>query len=638
MFVVPSGSLHYPLPISANRPSTPNYASQYAHKVKSPHRDVVHFSGHQEEQLLAAAESGSLESFSKALAQEKLNLNWQDDRGNTALMQAVGNADKVKALLDKRADPTIASHFGNTALMKAAQVGNMASVKLLVVALKSKHNDFTQVLNKEYNTALHLAASRGHTDVAKYLVEEGFSPTQLNLDKDTPIALAKENEHPETASALKALALQHPGNPETDNHVKSLFRDVFSSEKTRVTITPSSQNMEQQSSTQQLEETLANHHPEWTDSAYPLSEAATVLKLMRQGKPLTAYQGKYSLEDLLSPKSVMHVALALKTEAEKSEKRKKIVTARLIAQYENSEGEVQDYWNKVSQEAFKVPITLLATPHLRGLKAISGMDDLKEELHIDFVNPFLYGLHPERFLKEDGTPANNNPTPAYGLLLTGLPGTGKTYIAERLAEELDMPAFKLSPAMISSALIGESSKAAEEVFNKAKAVEGGSIIIADEVDSYLPDRSKFKGEQAAQVADINQFLLELQEAAKHGVFFIATTNHPEKLDAAAIREGRIDVKKDVSPPDFQARKELFRRYLKARRSDGSLPCTEEDLDYFAARTRAYSCAAIQNIANDASRLALAKKADLEAPFVDLAINRSKPSYSEKDMKPYRHID
>jgi hypothetical protein len=320
MFIVPSDTSHYPFGILANKQVLPNRSNCSFNQFHPISRDLVHFKGQQEERLLSAAESGSLESLSKLLDEVNINLDWQDSRGNTALIQAAGNADKVRALLYKGADPTIASHFGNTALMKAAQVGNLTSAKLLVSALKSKHNNFTQVINKEYNTALHLAALKGHTDIAGYLVEEGFSPTQLNLDKETPITLAKENGHTETASTLKTLSLQYPRKPEADNQVKSLFRDVFNIEKTihtkAYTSVPGSGSTVQDAS-------LVTQSPTpILQKAPELSPYQTLLTTFMEGQSLFDCSPQIVQKIIQSPEVFEDFAFRLKDDMDQSEQMK----------------------------------------------------------------------------------------------------------------------------------------------------------------------------------------------------------------------------------------------------------------------------------------------------------------------------
>jgi hypothetical protein len=148
-----------------------------------------------------------------------------------------------------------------------------------------------------------------------------------------------------------------------------------------------------------------------------------------------------------------------------------------------------------------------------------------------------------------------------GIMMFGLPGCGKTYLARAFAEESERTFYYISPSDIVSKWIGESQQNLKNLFTEAKK-HAPSIIFIDEIDSIGFSRRE---EQAHtdQKSTINQLLIEINDIPKDSeVLVIAATNYISRLDTALIRSGRFDIKMAVSPPSEEERKELFSFYLK----------------------------------------------------------------------------
>ena len=151
-----------------------------------------------------------------------------------------------------------------------------------------------------------------------------------------------------------------------------------------------------------------------------------------------------------------------------------------------------------------------------------------------------------------------------GILLFGPPGCGKTLLAAAVANEIKGEFIHADAASIMSKWLGDAEKKVAKLFKKAREVSAKGkpvIIFIDEVDSLL---GVYNNEVGGEVRVRNQFLQEmdglLEKSKNHFIYVIAATNKPWKLDNAFIR--RFQKRIYVPLPDFEARVELLRLYLK----------------------------------------------------------------------------
>lgn len=151
---------------------------------------------------------------------------------------------------------------------------------------------------------------------------------------------------------------------------------------------------------------------------------------------------------------------------------------------------------------------------------------------------------------EDGSKPRN------GVLLTGDPGNGKTFLAEALAGELQTKFFSLTFNDIETKWIGEPIQKITEVF-KQVVRNAPCVFFIDEIDSFLKERGASNG-TAQDDRLVNTLLTELVKLRSHRVVLLAASNHLDKLDSAGVREGRFDFKIEVPAPDFEARKGILR--------------------------------------------------------------------------------
>lgn len=251
-----------------------------------------------------------------------------------------------------------------------------------------------------------------------------------------------------------------------------------------------------------------------------------------------------------------------------------------------------------------------------GFSAVAGMDDLKQQLRSDVIDI----LANKEEAKKYGLTIPN------GMLLYGPPGCGKTFISERFAEEAAYNYKYVKSSDLASTYLHGSQEKIAELFNEARR-NAPTILCIDEFDALVPKRDVINN--ASQSAEVNEFLSQLNNCGSDGVFVIATTNRPDKIDSAVLRSGRIDYKIFVPTPDFDARKALFHLILKDRPVEESI-----DYDKLAKITEGYLASDISAIVQMAAREAFRAKSEITNRLLINAAKSMSPSLSKSQIKEY----
>lgn len=125
------------------------------------------------------------------------------------------------------------------------------------------------------------------------------------------------------------------------------------------------------------------------------------------------------------------------------------------------------------------------------------------------------------------------------IILNGPPGCGKTYAVERLVEFLSWPSFEIDASSIASPYIHETSRKIAELFDAAIDA-APAIVVIDEMDAFVGDRSGVGGSHSHHLEEISEFLRRVPLATKAGVLVIGMTNRLDLIDPAILRRGRFD--------------------------------------------------------------------------------------------------
>ena len=220
-------------------------------------------------------------------------------------------------------------------------------------------------------------------------------------------------------------------------------------------------------------------------------------------------------------------------------------------------------------------------------KDVVGMDKVKDKLY-DIIDQF----------KNEEKYKAWHIKPIRAILLYGSPGTGKTYISEALANEIDATFIQKNISDILQKYIGESEKQIKNLFEDAREREGKTVIFIDEIDSIAKKRNSSETSEARDSV-LNELLSQMSSQNNEKIFLIFATNALNLLDSAFLRSGRVDFKIEVPLPDFNARKGILELYSNKR------PLSEDvDLDEIAKDLSGRNCADVELVANEAARRAL----------------------------------
>lgn len=251
-----------------------------------------------------------------------------------------------------------------------------------------------------------------------------------------------------------------------------------------------------------------------------------------------------------------------------------------------------------------------------GFKDVAGMKTIKDMLYHDVILP----LQDKSLYEEYKVTVPN------GMLLYGPPGCGKTFISQKFAEEIDYHFVQVKPSDLASIYVHGTQEKIGQLFKEARE-HAPSIIFIDEVDAVLPNRQGNLYHSYA--SEVNEFLAQMTECHEQGVFIIAATNCPERIDPAILRTGRMDKVFYVEPPDAQAREEMFRLYIAGRPA-------EPDIDFkrLAELSENYVSSDIKFMVNEASRNALKERVKISQKHIEEVIQKTDPSVSENQLKRY----
>ena len=254
-----------------------------------------------------------------------------------------------------------------------------------------------------------------------------------------------------------------------------------------------------------------------------------------------------------------------------------------------------------------------------GFADIAGMDELKEMLRKRVI----------LILQDKELAEKYKLTPPNGMLLYGPPGCGKSFFAEKFAEETGFNFIMVKASDLGSIYIHGSQGKIADLFKKAEE-NAPTVLCFDEFDAFVPNRS---GDNTGsnQAGEVNEFLTQLNNCSKRGIFVIATSNRPDKVDPAVLRTGRIDKQVYVPMPDQTARKLMFELYLKDR------PCGPIDNDALAVKSDGYVASDIAYVVNEAATIAAFNREDITQELLIKTIDGIKPSVNKELLKEYEEM-
>src|SRR5579883_3462758 len=215
-----------------------------------------------------------------------------------------------------------------------------------------------------------------------------------------------------------------------------------------------------------------------------------------------------------------------------------------------------------------------------------------------------------------------------GLLLTGDPGTGKSYLAQCMSTEAGVPFAYASAASFRAMFIGMDVLMIKRLYGKARRLAreyGACVVFMDEIDAIGMSRSQRGGGTMAMgggifgfmggTGGLNELLMQMDppnietgwfkkvlrtlglyhsRVQSHPVLTVGATNIPESLDPALLRPGRFDRRIHVAPPTDKYRGEVIEYYLQKVKHDPTI-----SISALVYRMAGYTPVEIKHVINEA---------------------------------------
>lgn len=249
-----------------------------------------------------------------------------------------------------------------------------------------------------------------------------------------------------------------------------------------------------------------------------------------------------------------------------------------------------------------------------GFSDVAGMESLKAEL----INRVIW------VLRDKEKAARYRLTPPNGMILYGPPGCGKTFFAEKFAEESQFNFVLVNGSDLGSTYIHGTQGKIADLFKEAEK-KAPTILCFDEFDSFVPSRSSMAAEHRPE--EINEFLGQLNNCSKKGIFVIGTTNRIDLIDPAILRKGRMDLHVEIPAPDEKTRSLIFEIHLKDRPLGEDVDCME-----LAQKTDNYAAADIAFIVNEAAMAAALADGPITQTHLLNSIKSNKSSLPPKETR------
>lgn len=254
-----------------------------------------------------------------------------------------------------------------------------------------------------------------------------------------------------------------------------------------------------------------------------------------------------------------------------------------------------------------------------GFSDVAGMEEIKSLMQKKIINVLK---DPERAKKFKIQIPN-------GMLLYGPPGCGKSFIAEKFAEEAGYNYVFVKSSDLASIYVHGSQEKIGTLFEEARK-NAPTILNFDEFEALVPNRSKINN--SSESGEVNEFLSQMNNCGKDRIFIIASSNRPDLIDPAILRKGRIDRVVFIPVPDKEARQGLFEIHMKDRPAS-------DNIDYvrLAEITENFVASDIAYIVNDAATRAFEDDVDITQSLLEEVISENNPSVSSSDLKSYEEM-
>ncbi|MEX0703809.1 MAG: AAA family ATPase [Planctomycetales bacterium] len=208
--------------------------------------------------------------------------------------------------------------------------------------------------------------------------------------------------------------------------------------------------------------------------------------------------------------------------------------------------------------------------------------------------------------------------PPRGVLMLGVPGSGKSLCAKVVAADWKMPLLRLDPGVLYQKFIGESESQLRQALRQAEAM-APAVLWIDEIEKAFASASAASADGGLSKRMFGTLLSWMQDH-RHPIFIIATANDIAALPPELMRKGRFDEVFFVDLPVAAARREIFAIHLRRRKRDPA----RFDLARLAETAEGFTGSEIEQAIVSALFSAFAEDAELANGHVEAALRETRP--------------
>ena len=214
--------------------------------------------------------------------------------------------------------------------------------------------------------------------------------------------------------------------------------------------------------------------------------------------------------------------------------------------------------------------------------------------------------------------------PPRGIVLLGLPGTGKSMVARAIGRMMGLPVISMDISSIFNSYIGVSEARIKQELARIDAING-CVLVLNEADKSFP-KSNSDNEDGGVTQRVFGTLLNWLQEHKSHTFTVVTMNDPENIPPEFLRAGRFDEIFFSGLPTDKERRDILEAHFRKR--DALPELSEEDWSKIVQGTKNFVGSELEAVVIDSRYLAFTLKQTGTPDKYDilLAISQRKPLY------------
>lgn len=206
-----------------------------------------------------------------------------------------------------------------------------------------------------------------------------------------------------------------------------------------------------------------------------------------------------------------------------------------------------------------------------------------------------------------------------GVLMLGIPGTGKSLASKAIASAWKFPLLKLDMGKVFGGIVGESEKNMREALSIAEAISP-SILWVDEIEKGMSGMSSSGSTDGGTTSRVLGTFLTWMQEKKKPVFVVATANNIAQLPPELLRKGRMDEIFFVDLPGLAARNDILKIHIKKKKRNPD----KFDIERLAKVSKGFSGAELEEAVKEALFQAYDRAEEVVSEDIENAIKKTFP--------------